>query len=72
MTTGLTGKTTVEITDGLDQGQEVVLADLSTPLPTGDTPSEGGGAFSTGGRGSGSFSGGGGGGFPSGGGPQFR
>ncbi|MER7555361.1 HlyD family efflux transporter periplasmic adaptor subunit [Nocardioides sp. NPDC126508] len=65
VTTGLTGKTTVEVTDGLDKGQEIVLADLSTPLPTGDTSSDGRSAFSTGG-GSGGFGGGGPGGVPGG------
>lgn len=68
VTTGLTGTTTVEVTEGIDAGDEIVLADLSTPLPTTDD-SSGGSAFSTGG-GSGGFSGGGGG-FP-GGGPPSR
>ena len=68
VTTGLTGTTTVEVTGGIDAGDQIVLADLSTPLPTTDD-SSGGGAFSTGG-GSGGFSGGGGG-FP-GGGPPSR
>lgn len=67
--TGLTGTTTVEVTEGIDAGDEIVLADLSTPLPTTDDSSGGGSAFSTGG-GSGGFSGGGGG-FP-GGGPPSR
>ena len=69
VTTGLTGTTTVEVTEGIDAGDQIVLADLSTPLPTTDDSSGGGGAFSTGG-GSGGFSGGGGG-FP-GGGPPSR
>lgn len=69
VTTGLTGTTTVEVTEGIDAGAEIVLADLSTPLPTTDDSSGGGSAFSTGG-GSGGFSGGGGG-FP-GGGPPSR
>lgn len=69
VTTGLTGTTTVEVTEGIDAGDEIVLADLSTPLPTTDDSSGGGSAFSTGG-GSGGFSGGGGG-FP-GGGPPSR
>ncbi|MFC6342751.1 hypothetical protein ACFP8W_12255, partial [Nocardioides hankookensis] len=37
VTTGVTGATRVEITDGLAQGDEVVLADLDAALPTGDT-----------------------------------
>lgn len=68
VTTGLTGTTTVEVTEGIDAGDEIVLADLSAPLPT-TNDSSGGSAFSTGG-GSGGFSGGGGG-FP-GGGPPSR
>jgi len=36
VTTGVIGRTEVEITDGLAKGDEVVLADLSSPLPTGD------------------------------------
>ncbi|KQW53423.1 hypothetical protein ASC77_03835 [Nocardioides sp. Root1257] len=37
VTTGVTGATRVEITDGLAKGDEVVLADLDAALPTGDT-----------------------------------
>ncbi|MEU6136183.1 HlyD family efflux transporter periplasmic adaptor subunit [Nocardioides sp. NPDC047086] len=73
VTTGLTGRTTVEVTEGIDEGDEIVLADLSTALPTTDDSSSdgGGGAFSTGG-GSSVFPGGAGGaGFP-GGGPPSR
>jgi hypothetical protein len=47
VTTGLTGTTTVEVTEGIDTGDEIVLADLSTPLPTTDSSDGGGGAFST-------------------------
>lgn len=71
VTTGLTGTTTVEVTEGIEPGDEIVLADLSTALPTTDGSSDdGGGAFSTG-SGSGGFpGGGGGGGFVSGGPPS--
>ena len=37
VTTGVVGSTRVEITDGLAKGDEVVLADLDEPVPTGDT-----------------------------------
>lgn len=40
VTTGLVGTTRVEITDGLEEGQQVVLADLSQDLPGGDTSGE--------------------------------
>jgi HlyD family secretion protein len=40
VTVGVVGRTEVEITDGLEEGDEVALADLSRPLPTGG--SEGG------------------------------
>ncbi|MBG6097435.1 HlyD family efflux transporter periplasmic adaptor subunit [Nocardioides luteus] len=70
VTTGLTGRTTVEVTEGIDAGDEIVLADLSTALPTTDDSSDGGdGAFTNVG-GSGGFPGGGGGGFPAGGPPS--
>lgn len=37
VTTGLVGATRIEITDGLEEGDQVVLADLSQELPSGDT-----------------------------------
>lgn len=37
VTTGLVGRTRTVITQGLEAGQQVVLADLSTALPTGGT-----------------------------------
>ncbi|WP_406031726.1 efflux RND transporter periplasmic adaptor subunit [Nocardioides sp. NBC_00163] len=37
VTTGLLGSTRIEVTDGLEEGQQVVLADLSQDLPSGDT-----------------------------------
>ncbi|MDF1602705.1 HlyD family efflux transporter periplasmic adaptor subunit [Nocardioides sp. YIM 152315] len=37
VTTGVTGGTRVEITEGLSKGDEVVLADLDRALPSGDT-----------------------------------
>ncbi|MBZ5736735.1 efflux RND transporter periplasmic adaptor subunit [Nocardioides mangrovi] len=61
VTTGVVGATTVEVTDGLEAGDEVVLADLKEALPTTDDSSTNQGGF-----GGGGFSGGGGG-FPSGG-----
>ena len=42
VTTGATGETTVEITDGLEAGDVVVLADLDRALPTSDTTGENG------------------------------
>ncbi|HEY4314271.1 MAG TPA: HlyD family efflux transporter periplasmic adaptor subunit [Actinomycetes bacterium] len=54
---GAVGAERVQITSGVKPGQQVVLADLSEPLPTGDTGTSrfgGGGGF-----GSGSFGGGG-------------
>lgn len=55
--TGIVGSTEVEITDGLDAGAEVVLADLGADLPSGDSLDQGpsgvrfddGGGFSGGG-----------------------
>ncbi|MBA2952228.1 HlyD family efflux transporter periplasmic adaptor subunit [Nocardioides sp. CGMCC 1.13656] len=38
VTTGIVGRTEVEITDGVAAGDEVALADLTRPLPTGDGP----------------------------------
>lgn len=40
VTTGVVGSTRVEITDGLAKGDEVVLADLDEPVPTGDTETD--------------------------------
>lgn len=40
VTTGLIGTTRIEVTDGLEKGQQVVLADLSQDLPGGDTSEE--------------------------------
>lgn len=45
VTTGLVGATSVEITDGLDEGDEVVLADLDAELPTDDSGQRGPGGF---------------------------
>lgn len=50
VTTGVTGGSTVEITDGVAAGDVVVLADLNEPVPTGDTEPRG---FSFGGPGGG-------------------
>ncbi len=55
VTTGIVGATAIEVTDGLDAGDEVVLADLDADLPSGDSE-QGPGGF-------------GGGGFPGGGTP---
>lgn len=55
VTTGIAGATAIEVTDGLDAGDEVVLADLDADLPSGDSE-QGPGGF-------------GGGGFPGGGTP---
>lgn len=56
VTTGIVGATAIEVTDGLDAGDEVVLADLDADLPSGDSEQQGPGGF-------------GGGGFPGGGTP---
>ncbi len=51
VTTGIVGASRTEIVDGLDDGVEVVLADLDADLPSGDDtrpPGLGGGAFSSG------------------------
>ena len=37
VTTGLVGATRIEVTDGLEEGEQVVLADLSRDLPSTDT-----------------------------------
>ncbi|MFI5625952.1 efflux RND transporter periplasmic adaptor subunit [Nocardioides sp. NPDC051685] len=42
VTTGLVGATRIEVTDGLQKGEQVVLADLSQELPSGDTSGQGG------------------------------
>jgi len=56
VTTGVVGATRVEVTDGLAEGDVVVLADLDEALPSGDSDSRGGfgqgdfgGGFGTGG-----------------------
>ena len=54
VTTGIVGRSRTQITKGLTKGQQVVLADLSAALPTGDGQS---GRSGFGGRGM-SFSGG--------------
>jgi hypothetical protein len=49
---GAVGAERVQVTSGLKPGQQVVLADLSEPLPTGDTATGrfgGGGGFAGGG-----------------------
>ncbi|MEX0426386.1 HlyD family efflux transporter periplasmic adaptor subunit [Nocardioides sp. DS6] len=67
VTTGVVGRSRTEVTDGLKAGEQVVLADLSTPLPTGDSSGQqgfgsgqrgGSASFSGGGFGAGGFSGG--------------
>lgn len=68
VTTGVTGSTRVEITDGLAKGDEVVLADLDAAVPTGDSDSQTF-RFGSGGGPSGSFVTPPGGGFPGGGRP---
>jgi len=57
VTTGLVGATTVEVLEGLSEGQEVVLADLGAALPGADDTQVGPGAG--GGFGGGGFGGGG-------------
>ncbi|HEX3780364.1 MAG TPA: efflux RND transporter periplasmic adaptor subunit [Pseudonocardiaceae bacterium] len=66
---GVQGADLTQITSGLKAGQQVVLADLSTALPTsGSTTTRGGaGALAGGGGGAARFAGGGGGGFAGGG-----
>lgn len=59
VTTGIVGATQIEVTEGLEAGDEVVLADLDADLPSGDSEQ--------GGFGGGGF---GGGGFPAGGPPS--
>jgi HlyD family secretion protein len=51
VSTGVVGATEVEITDGLEAGDRVVLADLDAPLPTGDSSQQGGGLGGFGGDG---------------------
>ena len=51
VTTGVAGATEVEITDGVDVGDRVVLADLDAALPTGDSSQQGGGLGGFGGDG---------------------
>jgi len=63
---GVVGATYTQITSGISEGQTVVLADLSTPVPSSSTTTRtfggfGGGGF--GGAGGGGFGGAGGGGF---------
>jgi HlyD family secretion protein len=57
--TGAVGATWTEITDGLDVGQTVVLADLDEPLPSSATDADSSGGGTSGGF---TFPGGGGGG----------
>ncbi|MFC7502240.1 HlyD family efflux transporter periplasmic adaptor subunit [Nocardioides sp. GCM10030258] len=57
VTTGIVGSTEVEIVDGLDAGEEVVLADLGADLPSADNEDQGGDRIEFGGPGG--FSGGG-------------
>lgn len=40
VTTGVVGASAVEIVDGLEEGDEVVLADLGADLPTGDSDTQ--------------------------------
>lgn len=61
VTTGIVGATQIEVTDGLEAGDVVVLADLDAELPTGDSGQQ---------TGPGGGFGGGGGGFPAGGPPS--
>ena len=56
--TGAVGRTWTEITDGLDVGQTVVLADLDAPLPGSATDTQDTGGFG-GPGGFGGFGGGG-------------
>ncbi|MBC7279795.1 HlyD family efflux transporter periplasmic adaptor subunit, partial [Nocardioides sp.] len=58
VTTGLVGATRIEITDGLEAGQRVALADLSQELPGGDSSEQQG--FGRTGGGAGQIPGGGG------------
>lgn len=57
VTTGIVGSTEVEIVDGLDAGEEVVLADLGADLPSADNEDQDGDRIEFGGPGG--FSGGG-------------
>jgi HlyD family secretion protein len=56
--TGAVGEVWTEITDGLDVGQTVVLADLDAPLPTSATDTQTTGGFGGPGGGFGGFGGG--------------
>jgi trimeric autotransporter adhesin len=64
VTVGATGPTLTQVSSGLTVGEEVVLADLGTPLPTNSNPfatrglTAGGGGFG-GARGGGGAAGGG-------------
>jgi len=62
VTTGLVGRSRTVITDGLKAGQKVVLADVSSDLPTSDSSTSnrsfGGASFAGGGFSGGGFSGG--------------
>lgn len=49
VTVGAVGPTRTEITEGLSAGDQVVLADLDSPLPTSDQNSTGPGGFTNGG-----------------------
>ena len=60
VTTGATDPARTEITSGLNQGDQVVLANLNASLPSGNTTRPGGGGFGGFGGGGGGFGGGGG------------
>lgn len=45
VTTGVVGSTDVQVVDGLDAGDRVVLADLDADVPTGDSEQRGIGGF---------------------------
>lgn len=58
VTTGVVGATLVEITDGVEAGDEVVLADLDAALPSADTDTQVPGGVGGPGGGGGGFTGG--------------
>lgn len=65
VTLGVSDPTRTEITDGLDPGSQVVIANLNASVPSSSTQNRGlfgggGGGFGGGGRGGGGFGGGGG------------
>jgi hypothetical protein len=58
VTVGVVGSARTSITTGLTKGQQVVIADLNTALPSGDTTTNnrfGGGGFNLPGAGGGNF-----------------